>query len=258
MADLDSYIGETVHTIVEADAGLVGTITVEVRSAVDGSLVFGPTSAGFAQVVTAGDAATYSLEFPAGLNVGNFVVVVDDHNADPDVRTTEARTLSVVAEVPAPEGPLKPTVQDVSLLLRTRTVKGTNAGLGADTGPASVTMFDAETRPTASEVQMLIDQAYGAIASRVPWDVPDGMPAKSQGGFRLAVAAYAARIIERSFFRETVDVNDTFFSDIMDAELAAMTEADADAGGRGHGFASLTIGTTVAPVLPPADPDVLP
>jgi hypothetical protein len=157
---------------------------------------------------------------------------------------------------------LKPTVEDVSLLLRTRTVNGTAglpSGLGGDTGPGQVTTFSDTTRPSASEVQAIIDQTFPAIGGRVPFVVPDAVPSQSIGGYKLAAAAYAAMVIEESFFRETVTPESiAFWTGIMDRELTAMQRTYEDQQKqRGYGFGTLRIGTSIAAVSPP-DPTVLP
>jgi hypothetical protein len=153
---------------------------------------------------------------------------------------------------------LKPTVEDVSTLLRTRTVAGVAQGLGGDTGPADVTVFDETTRPKASEVQKLIDLAYGSIEGRQPFVTPAGVPAQAIGGFRLAAAAYAAVLVEQSFFRETMTAESiAFWTGIMDRELAALQKRKDDAkADAGYGFGMLTIGTTRRPVTTGLDVDL--
>jgi hypothetical protein len=102
---------------------------------------------------------------------------------------------------------LKPTIDDVAMLLRTRTVGPPNAnagGLGGDTGPSDYTTFDATTRPTDTEVQMIIDASYGTVLARL-----DMAPAELQDWqsmvVRHASALYAAILIEVSFFKETTN-----------------------------------------------------
>lgn len=101
---------------------------------------------------------------------------------------------------------LLPSIADVALRLRTRTVGTTQVtgGLGADTGPAEVTTFDDTTRPTATEVQRVIETAYDVLIGRIIV-APELIPAQVRGTFRQAVAAYASLLVEWSFFRETYD-----------------------------------------------------
>jgi hypothetical protein len=97
----------------------------------------------------------------------------------------------------------KPSVEDVSLLLRTRTVGHVPAagGLGGDTGPEDVTVFSDTTRPTAAEVQALIETSYDAMIGRL-----DSMLIDSQyEAFSHVVSLYTAQLIEISYFRETVN-----------------------------------------------------
>lgn len=114
----------------------------------------------------------------------------------------------------------RPSILDVALLMRTRTV-GPVTGLGGDTGPGDFTTFTSTTRPTAVEVGLLIDQATNAVAGLLPSNVSTDF----DGRVRQLVAVQTAVLIELSFFREQADV--TVWRDMIDSTLANL-RADID------------------------------
>jgi hypothetical protein len=155
----------------------------------------------------------------------------------------------------------KPSVDDVALLLRTRTVgytPPTVGQLGGDTGPSDVTTFSATTRPTATEVTALIETSYDAMIGRLD----STLIASQYEAFSHAVALYTAILIEISYFRESVNeallamwtqmINDT----LAGIRLAIGREEPIT--GAQTGFGTLVIGTTVTPALVPPEPDYMP
>jgi hypothetical protein len=181
----------------------------------------------------------------ATLEHGWYAVVFIDDTGD------EARA-SAVFNAAVPADGRRPGVDDVALLLRTRTVKGTNAGLGADTGPGDFTTFDATTRPSSAEVQMLINTAYGALAGKVPGDI-GALPEKFWGAFSHVVAVYTAILVELSFFRNAeptwMDEMRRFLDDGLQALLLDI-ERDQPALEPRYGFGSIAVGTTREKELP--------
>jgi hypothetical protein len=101
-------------------------------------------------------------------------------------------SLLLLLDNPAAVDALRPTVQEVALLERTRTASGD--------GGEELTFTDS-TRPTASEVDALIDQALQAILV----ELPDGFSAEFYDRARHMVALYTAILIEGSYFREQID-----------------------------------------------------
>jgi len=88
---------------------------------------------------------------------------------------------------------ITPTVEEVAILERTRTASG---------GGGDIEEFTESTRPTASEVEELIEQAVFAVLTQI------GEPRFSEAHFqsaRHAVCLYTALLIETSFFREQSD-----------------------------------------------------
>jgi hypothetical protein len=90
---------------------------------------------------------------------------------------------------------VRPTVDDVAALERTRTTGAVE--LGGDEGSEGT--FTATTRPTATEVENLIDMATDMIFG---WTVPPVDPIRYPV-IRRAITIQAAVLIEASYFRET-------------------------------------------------------
>jgi hypothetical protein len=88
-----------------------------------------------------------------------------------------------------------------AILERTRTTGPSSGGRGGDTGPADVTVFNNNSRPTAAEVEELIDQAVPAVIGQIP----GVLPAMAWPTAQHACALYAAILVETSFFRESLD-----------------------------------------------------
>lgn len=157
---------------------------------------------------------------------------------------------------------LKPTVDEVAMLLRTRTVGPPDAntgGLGGDTGPSDYTTFDATTRPTDTEVQMIIDASCSTVWGRLGMAL--GSLQDWQGlVIRHASALYAAILIEVSFFKETANqaLLDMWRS-MIDQALTGVAGGDVAPGVQHYSFGSLTIstGTTIG-ALPYAPADFMP
>jgi len=82
-----------------------------------------------------------------------------------------------------------PSVDQVALLLRTRTVDNTGAEQGT---------FTSVTRPTDTEAAALIQQALEITLT----DLPDWLPPSLYPRVQQAVALKAADLIEISFYRE--------------------------------------------------------
>jgi hypothetical protein len=155
---------------------------------------------------------------------------------------------------------LAPSLDEVALLLRTRTVGGQmQGGLGSDTGPADLTTFGPNTRPTDTEVERLITTAYGVIEGQIAGGVDD-LADNLRGLVRHTMALYAAVLVEVSFFRETSD--DTLIAmwrDMIQTNLLAIAASIDDYAGdvRKPTFGTLTIGTIRYPVPGVPEPDYM-
>jgi hypothetical protein len=119
---------------------------------------------------------------------------------------------------------LSPTVAEVGALLRART---------KTSGGAEVGTFTNATRPTGSEVAVLIDEAVEDITGQIGTPEP-GSPLERRA--RRAAALYAAVLVETSYFPEQVaqgrSVADTYLK-LYNSRLAALVkfvEQGGDAG----------------------------
>jgi hypothetical protein len=110
-------------------------------------------------------------------------------------------TIPPVEPPPVDRQAVLPSVDDVALLLRTRTVGYVpgSGGLGADTGSSDVGSFTDTTRPTATEVEAVIE----AAADEVLGQLPAAIDVRLYPAISRTIAVRAATIIEVSFFRET-------------------------------------------------------
>jgi hypothetical protein len=123
-----------------------------------------------------------------------------------------------------------PTVADVALLLRSRTVGylPQSSGLGGDTGPGDWTTFDDTTRPTATEVEQVVEVACDEVLGQLPAAVD----VRLWPTVKRAIAVRAAAIIEQSFFRETATDLSAAYATSMSALQTAVPGEVAIASGR--------------------------
>jgi hypothetical protein len=111
----------------------------------------------------------------------------------------EVVTVLAPGEV-VPASSWRPTVDDVAELLRART-KGGAAGvteIGTFTDPTS---SDEGTRPTASQVEGLIDNAVADVQSRVATNMPEEFAPQANH----VACLRAANLVELSYFPEQTD-----------------------------------------------------
>lgn len=236
-----------------ADPGLVGTITVEVYDPTNGATLVAPTLVGITEprpgtyrvVLTAPASGTYMVRWSYGANVAEEELVV-----------TAAYAAPVTGTIPPVDPALvRPTVAEVSVLERTRTTGQVSSGLGGDTSVSDVTVFNADTRPTATEVEALIDQASSAIIGQLPVEVP----VVYYGQIRHFIALYTAVLIEGSFFRESLDEGSVeLYRDLLSTGLPALSTAITDevADETGAGFASLPVVSATVRNAYPLFPEV--
>jgi hypothetical protein len=140
---------------------------------------------------------------------------------------------------------ITPTVDDVALLMRTRTVAGVATGLGADTGAGEITTFDETTRPTATEVAAVIEMAVDTVVGQVPGTVTD-IPVEEAPVVKEAVTLYAAVLTEASFWREQANQTlITLWRDLYADVMAGIREkmAATTLEGPGAWIGTLYVGT---------------
>lgn len=142
---------------------------------------------------------------------------------------------------------VRPSVKEVALLERTRTVDQSGEEQGT---------FTPGTRPALDEVEELIDQALELTLS----DLPDYLPESIYPRVQQAVALRAAVLIELSFYREQYNQGSAKGYDTMYDKLIASIEL---LGGMGDGkrVDSIMGRSTMAeyePDLPIPPPRVMP
>lgn len=102
-----------------------------------------------------------------------------------------------------------PTVADVALLERTRTIGSGGADIGT---------FDATTHPTDAEVELLIDEALDVTLAALP----DHIDVAYYTAISRLVAIRAAMSVEISYYREQAP---SAWGERYDADLAALKAA---------------------------------
>ena len=144
---------------------------------------------------------------------------------------------------------VSPTVKDVALLEHTRTV---------DSGGNELGDFTADTRPTDTEVSLLIGQAVMIILDQLDTQVAPALyPAIQQ-----AVALETAILVESSFFREQMNEGSVSMYSTIVAGMIKMLQvktgtATGDGSGSG-GVDSVMVRGVMAefdPFLPEPPPD---
>jgi hypothetical protein len=144
------------------------------------------------------DGATYSVELDGLVTAGDYNLVWRTDDPDPPVYETFIPLHVIAAGTGSLSWPaidwdaVRPTVDEVAALERTRTTPSS----GEDTG-----VFTELTRPTADEVDTLIDQAARFMAGQLPLT----SPITYYDQIREFVAITAALLIETSYFREQLD-----------------------------------------------------
>jgi hypothetical protein len=111
---------------------------------------------------------------------------------------------------PIDRAAVTPSVDDVAALEATRTIGASGADLGT---------FTSETRPTDTEVDVVIDEALDAVLGQLP----DHIETLWYAPIRRLVALRAAATVETSYYREQAPA--TVWTERFAAELAALQAA---------------------------------
>jgi hypothetical protein len=109
----------------------------------------------------------------------------------------------------------RPSVQDVALLIRART---------KDSNGLEVGTFDGDTRPTADQVEQLIDQSVALVGMQLP--PLANVPADLLPSVAIVVALDAACRVEKSYWPEQVQTERSPYAMLKteyDEALAALT-----------------------------------
>jgi hypothetical protein len=121
----------------------------------------------------------------------------------------------------------RPSVQDVALLIRART---------KDSNGLEVGTFDGDTRPTADQVERLIDKSVALVGMQLP--PLASVPADLLGPVAIVVALDAACRVEKSYWPEQVQTERSPYALLKveyDEALAALTAALESGGTAGFG-----------------------
>lgn len=224
---IDAYPDQRFEALLtNAPTGLVGTMTFSIINPETGVEVVAARTIGITEPVE----GTYWTSATAPDTPDEYMVVWSAGG-------NSAVEGLLVDEAPA----LRPTLEQVSLLLRTRTV-GPSIGLGGDTAPGDLTVFNEGTRPTDVEVENMIDMAYGVMVGKLGGEA--AVPESRYGQVQVAIAAYTAMMIAKSFFAEQfTDDDEEYFESFITDALAGVDE-DVEAASGSFGFGVLMVGTT--------------
>lgn len=144
--------------------------------------------------------ATWSVDIEAPIAPGDYLLVWRTGDPEPPdyetfipLHVVAAGLLVVVPyDLVTPED-IRPTVEDVAKLEQTRTATG---------GGGEISEFTETTRPKASEVEELIDQAVGAVLTQI--SEPRFSDSHFDGATHAA-ALYTALLVEGGYFRENLE-----------------------------------------------------
>lgn len=252
----------------DAPTGLTGVLGYRIIRNSDGHLVQARTTAGISEIEGLG---VYLTEGVAPAEGGAFTIIWDQGGEfKPAKVATEGLVVTYVAPHEAPEAQpeepavdftnildedfpvvdrtrVRPSVQEIAFLERTRTVDDTAGEAGN---------FTATTRPTHDEVEGLINLALELTLS----DLPDYLPESIYPRVQQAVALKAAVLVETSYYREQYTQGSARGYETMYDKLIASIEM---LGGMGTGqrVDSIMGRSTMAefePDLPIPPPRVIP
>lgn len=138
-----------------------------------------------------------------------------------------------------PESDYRPSVVKVAALLRTRTRDSNGVELG---------MFTSATRPTATEVEAIIDEVLSELAGQVA-DRQGNLPAPLHDQARRCVSLGVAATIELSYFTEQAAADRsaaTGFREMHEGclkrlERSASAYAPAGSAGGGAGLGTMVV-----------------
>jgi hypothetical protein len=179
----------------------------------------------------------YTAVLTAPALAGQYLIVWDSGGATPEFATEE---LLVTYDEPEPAPTfLECSVEDVASLLRART---------KDDSGNEVGNFNADTRPTDSEVEDLIAQAAAMVAAVANGDVPSRLVPFGQN----VVALRTAMMVELTYWPEQVQRENSPYQHLREMfvdALEAFKVALADSGGvRGYGPVSVKVKSTIEEV----------
>jgi hypothetical protein len=187
--------------LTDAPTGLTGTLGFKIIDDA-GTVVVAHTTTGITEI----SAGQYAKAFVAPVDAGDYLLVWDNGP------TTITEALLVTSTPPlAAAVDFVPTVAQIGALLRARTKDNDGNELGT---------FTDATRPTGTEAQEFIDAAVAHIAMRLGPRIPDS----AMGAAQNAAALRAAYRIERAYWPEQLESDNSTFRSLWDEYNAAMAE----------------------------------
>lgn len=215
-------------------SGLAGTIGVRLLDGIGGTTI-ARTTAGITE--TPASSGIYVKVLTAPASEGQYLIVWDTGGASPQYASDE---LVVTYDAPGPPSTeLECSVSDVGALLRART---------KDDNGNEVGTFNADTRPTATEVEQIITQAAFMVSAVANADVPSRLYDFGQH----VVALRSAMMVELTYWPEQVQRENSPYEHIREMftdALEAFKVALGDSGGvRGYGPLSVKMKSTIEAV----------
>jgi len=208
-------------TLTNLPTGLVGTLGVRLEDA-ENNVVQARTTKGITEFA----AGNYRVWITFPEQKGFYVVIADDEGVEAveEYRVTND-PLALTAD--PLEVDWRPALAEIGALLRARTKTGEESG-GREIGT-----FNADTRPTADEVEALANYATAHVASRIGLN-PCSKALKDRA--RGMAALYTAMLVELSYFPEQVGSSRSPYEQykaLFDDGMDALTEAVAEQCGEG-------------------------
>lgn len=195
MSTIYASPGEAVYSELSgAPTGLVGTIGVQILRKSDESVVTARSTAGIVEFPAG--TGHYRATLAAPETGGAYTVLWDDGTKPLTAAHISTDDLTVTYSKPpaGPEQPVpwRPTVDQVASYIRART-KVPGGGLAGT--------FNTQTKPTAEQVEPLIDEACDFISTSLGEKGPCSGNLERRTG--VLAAMYAAMLVEQSYYPES-------------------------------------------------------
>lgn len=230
---IEAHPGDTI-TPVLTDAPTGAALQHGVRIVPAGTYIVALTATGITETVQGGGISNYegSLDVPA--------------DADVDVQTEAVWELDgVIVGVesidltPGPPPGVTPSVDDVAAFIRARTTDDNGNQVGT---------FSDDTRPTADQVESLIEHVTLGLTSRL-----GTVPTSEEHAARTVAAIGTAMLVELSYFPEQVRAEESAYSELKalyDENLLALMDVLIGEPASGRLVSSVPITTVLADASP--------
>jgi hypothetical protein len=187
LGNVSSYANVAIGVPISGDGIPAGTYVKATDGVSTVQLTNPATADGTGVTLTPGTQITYPID-------GYLWVDIEPNIAGSANLTDSTESVLSAAEL------VRPSVASLASLCRARTV-------AFGSGGAELGKFTSATRPTYDEAQDLIDQAVTHVLSAIGFDVPDW----TYSQVRQLVLLYAARLVELTFYAQTVNKDESPF-----------------------------------------------